>query len=588
MPSLLRRSSSSSSSSRRRRSTSNNESDIGINIRPSSSLQERDIADHFRGTGRNPSCSTASDGQADRKQQRQQYHLIAQEIESVIDSIHQPDYESSDEEYDDNDDDDRRTSRAPDRNKFHRRFSIGSSFGSAGRKKGRRRPSSSSSSFNQLRLGSSWSTGFGVATGGRRRSTLGSIDENGTTSSSNIVSSSFNQVSRPFHNGGRHHRHRHRHRRPSSIAEQAINSYNLFETPEQNTKKSKRKSSSSTTTTSSSAVIYNKVYHPQSFFTPILLFLSVTFCFLLILRILVAMLTMAVGMILLVLLLLRILQEFIFRPWNVLWRIHHRPLTTCCALGAIYGLLKCSVSSMDQSHRIWAMFIKDIFPAPSSVSSSGTGSGLLPGEDRTIPLFALWRWQSNVQETTNAEAQNETVELLSVAWSIGEGILYGLEIGALWSILFGDASDPTPVTGFVLRQFRRTLVNYHVDGLRFQSRRSSKRRKSKLRHYGGIAMTSSSIGDTQCMICLEDFDDEDMNNTSKSSKHFITSSSSLSSYSNNNNSNTITQKKEYVPLCLHGFHKQCLENWILIGGKSTCPICRVSIYPPVAEKEEPE
>ncbi|KAL6888173.1 hypothetical protein ACP4OV_009199 [Aristida adscensionis] len=39
-----------------------------------------------------------------------------------------------------------------------------------------------------------------------------------------------------------------------------------------------------------------------------------------------------------------------------------------------------------------------------------------------------------------------------------------------------------------------------------------------------------------------------------------------------------------LPACLHMFHEHCIDRWLLNGGKSTCPICRCTVLPPLPDE----
>ncbi|KAL6888997.1 hypothetical protein ACP4OV_010023 [Aristida adscensionis] len=40
-----------------------------------------------------------------------------------------------------------------------------------------------------------------------------------------------------------------------------------------------------------------------------------------------------------------------------------------------------------------------------------------------------------------------------------------------------------------------------------------------------------------------------------------------------------------LPLCLHAFHRRCIDRWLLSGGKPTCPVCRCTVLRPPSPEE---
>jgi hypothetical protein len=258
-------------------------------------------------------------------------------------------------------------------------------------------------------------------------------------------------------------------------------------------------------------IIYAKKYYPAAFFTPIVMFLTVTFLLLLVIRILVTLLTMAVGMMVLLLLMLRVLQEFFYRPLKLLRAFHQSPVRTLSGMGALLGICQAFFGNQQQ-------------------------------------LFLL-----STSTNSNNESTKHDMVLL---WGLLEGLVYGIELGALWLVVLGDASDPSFLTKWMVRTvWRRIQIQYRES---MQTRRRMARlRFFRLADDTHTARRRSDASDTshwhedhdydrrrQCMICLENF-------------------------SRNDN-----RSRQHLP-CLHGFHADCLQQWMVI--KPTCPICRVPI-----------
>jgi hypothetical protein len=117
----------------------------------------------------------------------------------------------------------------------------------------------------------------------------------------------------------------------------------------------------------------------------------------------------------------------------------------------------------------------------------------------------------------------------SVVWGLLEGLVYGIELGALWLVIFGDASDHSRMTLWIVQGWERLCDCCNVvddddddDDDNYDSNTANAR---------------------NCMICLEPCRD----------------------------------KRQLLP-CLHGFHPDCLEQWLLV--KPSCPICRVATRSP--------
>ena len=115
----------------------------------------------------------------------------------------------------------------------------------------------------------------------------------------------------------------------------------------------------------------------------------------------------------------------------------------------------------------------------------------------------------------------------SVVWGLLEGLVYGLELGALWLVVFGDASDHSRMTLWIVQGWGRFCNHCNVVDDDNDNDNDN----------------NNTTNARSCMICLEPCRD----------------------------------KRQLLP-CLHGFHPDCLEQWLLV--KRSCPICRVAIDPP--------
>jgi hypothetical protein len=239
-----------------------------------------------------------------------------------------------------------------------------------------------------------------------------------------------------------------------------INIYSLFGGD------SKKSCSTSTGGGEKTAVIYAKDY-PIAV-APLFVFLACMFIILLVVRILVNLLTMAMGSMAIVLgaaALIEFLRHPLLNARNLLAATHHAPVLVFGGLGGFLGACR-------------VMYVHG--------------------------------------------RRDEA----SVLWGLLEGLVYGIEWGALWLVVFGDASDHSRMTLWMVQGWERLCDCCHV-----------------VDDNDDNDNDTNTTNTRSCMICLE----------------------------------TCRDKRQLLP-CLHGFHPDCLEQWLLV--KPSCPICRVAIRSP--------
>jgi hypothetical protein len=238
----------------------------------------------------------------------------------------------------------------------------------------------------------------------------------------------------------------------------------------------------------STGVIYNKDYPLDfAFFAPLATFLGLTFCILLVLRIVVSILTYAMGMIVVLIAVasaVDFVRDISTNTRRMVQSVHSAPVVYFSLMGTIVG-----------------------------------------GATRTI---WVGRW---LTMQTATETSAVVVDETWVVWGMLQGLVYGVEVGALWLVFLGNQSDPSSITLWLLRLWKRLL--------HFLQRRQD----DDVEEEGPEDETVR-----RCIICLERFGNEG-------------------------------STRQVLPLCLHGFHRTCLEQWTRI--KPTCPICRLPTARPV-------
>jgi uncharacterized membrane protein len=450
-----------------------------------------------------------------RRWKRQQYHLVADEIESVL-------YDQGGDEHEHEQDTTRRTPPHA--------LSLASSLSSTPRIPRLRRMT-----LQSLRRSSLSSIGTHATTRNLQPETAASNHHNDHTTTTTTTT-------------------RRRQRSSTTTTERDINSYTLFDAAgEEDSGSLGRNSNNNYSYRNNNIVIYAKNYSPGAFFTSILLFLSVTFVLLVVIRILVSLLTMAVGMVVLVLLGVRVLQEFMFRPLGLFRTLHASPVCAWAFLGGLGGV------GGVMGHAV--CYYSTLFLMHLQMQLIGTDT-----TDTTITTATAI--------TAKAITTKHDVLLL---WGFLEGLVYGVEIGALWWVVLGDASDPSMVANWIHRHLWRRLQAHYQTSMR-QRRQArilaSELQRRKSTNNNNILPTSNATATNdddirmsdarpECMICLETFgsneshDDDDENNN--------------------------CQRRQQLP-CLHGFHANCLQQWLAI--KQTCPICRIPVIGPSSEEQQ--
>jgi hypothetical protein len=304
-----------------------------------------------------------------------------------------------------------------------------------------------------------------------------------------------------------------------------INSYGLFDDPQGRSGRSKPNSCLASSS-SSRSIIYAKKYQlPGNLLTPILVFLSATFAILLVIRVVTSLMSAAVGIVILLFLVGRMVNEFLTHPVRLIRNIHASPVryfaTLGAMLGAIHVLLVGHLSPISRK----------LIHCSTSWISSDFGHGLKE-----------W-FQVNVTTTSYT---GDTIQIdLVMLWRLIRGIGYGIEIGCLWIIIFGKSSKSTALSRYLHRRVWRPLKRYYRRSVVLLGHPTT-RNDDNLGHSYGDARNN-------CSICLETFDDI------------------IYYESNRQRDSPLLNRYQLLP-CHHCFHRDCARNWLTI--QQTCPICR--------------
>ena len=290
-------------------------------------------------------------------------------------------------------------------------------------------------------------------------------------------------------------------------------------------------SSSSSNHNTTPTIIYAQKYQsPGALFMPILIFLSVTFVLLLVVRIVMSLLTAAVGIVVLCIIVTKFLHEFFTRPIRLIRNFHANPILCFCVLGSIFGVL----------HALWKQQLLPLLMHGFDEDSN----------ESLISVISSWMPIESIGSIYAISTESSSVDLIML-WGLVRGLIYGIEVGCVWLIIFGDSSRPTPLTEYFYRTVWRPLKRqYKRTRIRQRTRQYYRCAPSTTSNTYGDGSDSSLGGSSddrhQCVICFEPFVD-----TPEGGDRY-----------------------QLLP-CLHCFHRECARNWLVI--RQSCPICRVKV-----------
>ena len=324
----------------------------------------------------------------------------------------------------------------------------------------------------------------------------------------------------------------------------------------------------------SPVVIYGKKYRrsPESLFRPVSIVLASTFVASLVVRIATNLLTTGLGMVVVVFFLAVWFPGGILllcRPVRLVRALHSSPVLFGACSGAILGAL----------HALWH----------DRVDRFLLGSSPAPTTARNPTGLSSYQWLQ-IGDTTNALAENDgngggggdddydydddesTYNDLIMLLGLFRGLFYGVQLGSVWLVVFGDGSKPSALTQTMHRRIWGPLQHYHG---RLTVKFHSMRRYLVPSSSNSLACTIADdmIPPEQgnghhrhrCTICLDVFD-------------LVQGNRKPWRYINNGNTDTDARSSHHrcqlLP-CMHCFHDDCARHWLKI--RHTCPICRVPV-----------
>ncbi|KAL3920485.1 MAG: hypothetical protein SGILL_003240, partial [Bacillariaceae sp.] len=301
---------------------------------------------------------------------------------------------------------------------------------------------------------------------------------------------------------------------------------------------------------STASIIYAKKYQsPGDILVPILMVLGGIVVVLLAIQIFMSLFNAAIAVLFMIFLLVKVALEFVNRPIKLLRTVHSSPVLYMTILGATLGSL----------HSLWQQCLLPLL-------SSSVHSGMfLDSKGVEASIMKMMNALSMASEQRNG---HERVDHIMI-WGLLKGVIIGIEVGCLWLVVFGDASNPTAVSKYMHRRVWRHLKRqYRQSAALRQNGKSSSSQSTSSRRETEQAANDDGVavgGDhrNQCAICFEAFQDVVMDDEtavedddSKSAHPFL------------------ADRYQLLP-CAHCFHRECARHWLSI--QRTCPVCREKV-----------
>ena len=311
--------------------------------------------------------------------------------------------------------------------------------------------------------------------------------------------------------------------------------YNLFDDQQIARPNTTTSTSTRRSTQASPIVIYGQKYRKssESLFRPISMTLSATFVTLLVVRIATNLLTSGVGMVIVIPLAGRFVHEVVTRPIRLVRVLHSSPVLFWGCVGAVF----CSLRAL------WHYRFDHLLPLLSWLPTKS--------QERisSFEWMGIGNMTSVLLETDRNSDDESTYNDFVMLWVLIRGVFYGVEVGSVWLVIFGDRSNPSPFTKKIVWRIWRTVRRcYQRVVIRSQNQICLGEQEGRNHKHRCVI----------CLDCLESVKDDNRPN-----------------YQHGDEAVEKTHIQCQLFPCLHCFHEDCVRHWLTI--RHTCPVCRVPV-----------